>query len=230
MSAAAQYDMGALLETAGARPRGNRHDCPKCGGLRTVTHSDGAFYCHRCQWKGNAGTLAHELGLARRLSGVEYRELRQNRERADRAARVLYERVKAWRFELLDELHRLNRLELRAHDAGLDHPATLSALALVYGRRPGLLAELVILEDAEVPDLIRFMGEGIETRAWAVNKLIEQGGLWIERDIPCHHCTIIRPQPEVSGTCPRACCCGPCRTCNGKGVVPTPVLLGFPYP
>ena len=104
-----QYDLRALLELGGARPRASRHDCPRCGGRRTLTHTDEVFYCHRCQWKGNTATLACELGLARRLSLAEARELRHKHEQADTAARALYERVKARRFRLLDEL-RLNLL------------------------------------------------------------------------------------------------------------------------
>jgi len=139
MGAIVQYDLRGLLEQAGARPRGNRHDCPKCGGFRTVTHSAEAFFCYKCQWKGNTVSLAKELGVYQRLSPAEHREVCQERERADRAARVLYERVKARRFELLDEFHGLNRLELLAHDAGPDNPTVWNALDLVYRNRPGTL-------------------------------------------------------------------------------------------
>jgi len=178
MIAAAPFEIGSLLEQAGARPRGNRHDCPKCGGLRTITRTDECFYCHKCQWKGNTVSLAKELGLYQRLSPAEYRELRQERERADRAARALYERVKARRFQLLDGLDTLNRLELVAHEAGRDNPATWDGLAPVYGRRPTLLAELAILENGGAADLIRFLSADNAVREWAIKRVIERGGLY----------------------------------------------------
>jgi hypothetical protein len=177
VNAAAQYDLPALLEMRGARSRGKRHDCPRCGGRGTLTHAEEVFYCHRCQWRGNAVTLARELGLARRLSPAEYRELRQNRERADRAARALYGRIKARRFELLDRLHMLNDLEARAHRLGPDNPETWDALAGVYAERPGVLAELGILENCPAANLLRFLSAGSEERQRAIDGLIARGGL-----------------------------------------------------
>jgi hypothetical protein len=117
------------------------------------------FHCHHagCDFHGSTGTLARKLGLTRQLSGAEYRELRQNRERADHAARALYERVKARRFELLEEWRGLGRLEVEAHTAGANHPATWGGLALVYRERPAILAELTILENAGAADLLRFL-------------------------------------------------------------------------
>jgi len=166
LSAATQYDIGDLLEQAGARPRGNRHDCPKCGGYRTVTHSDEAFYCHRCNWKGNTITLAKGLGLYRRLPLAEYRELRRKRERAHETAVWLYERVRARRLELSELLRELGRLELLAHEDGwmelaFDEEVSESAwqsLETVYHNRPGIEAELDFLETASAPELMRFFG------------------------------------------------------------------------
>jgi hypothetical protein len=119
------------------------------------------FYCHRCHWKGNFVTLAKELGVFRRLPSAEYRELRQRRERAGRAAQALYQRVKAWRFELLDDLHSFNRLEWQAHDAGPDHPATWDALSTVYEKRPAILAELAILENVPAAELLELLFGGV---------------------------------------------------------------------
>ena len=178
MSAAVHYHLPALLEQAGARPRGKRHDCPKCGGRRTVTHRDEVFYCHRCQWRGNTVTLARELGLAQRLSPAEYRDPRQRRERADRGARDLYERIKARRFALLDELHALNRVEWHSHDAGSEHPVTWDALAMVYGERPGILAELTILENCSAADLLRFLSAGEAARQAAIDGVLARGGVY----------------------------------------------------
>ena len=158
-------------------PRGNRHDCPKCGGLRTVTHSDEAFYCHKCQWKGNTVSLAKELGLYQRLSTAECREVHQRRERASRAARELYEGVKARRFELLDDLHSLNRLELQAHQAGVDDPATWGALALVYAERPGILAGLAFLENSPADKLLQFLSATPEQGQAVGEAILLQGGM-----------------------------------------------------
>src|SRR5208282_2380590 len=120
-----------LLTRAGARIRGRRADCPRCKRLRTVSfdESRGVYHCHGggCDFSGGAVRLARELGIARQLSGAEYRELCQNQERADRAARELYGRVKARRLELSEQLRWLGRLEVLAHEAG-DHATTWDAL------------------------------------------------------------------------------------------------------
>ena len=151
-----------LLTRAGARIRGrNRADCPRCKRQRAVSfdESKAVFHCHGagCNFSGGSGTLARELGLGRRLSPAEYREAIDNRQRADRAARLLYDRVQAWRFEFLARLRSLGRLELQAHEAGADHPATWDALALVYREQPAILAELAILEDSSAADLLQFL-------------------------------------------------------------------------
>ena len=127
-------------------------------------------------------TLAKELGVYRRLPSAEYRELCQNRERADRVARELYERIKARRFELLNDLETLNRLELRAHEAGPEHAATWHALALVYRARPGVLAELVVLENSRAADLVPFLSAGPEERRRATDGAILRGGLYDQAD------------------------------------------------
>jgi hypothetical protein len=164
MSAAAipAYDLPVLLEAAGAHPRGNRHDCSKCGGFRTVTNTEDCFYCHKCQWKGNSILLARELGLTTQLTPAQYRDLQQNRERAQEAARRLYVAVHSRRLELLEELYALNRIEAQAHEAGPDHPATWGALAVVYQRRPTALAELQILENGGTAELFRFVSASPE--------------------------------------------------------------------
>jgi hypothetical protein len=173
-----------LLERAGARIRGGgRADCPRCKRQRAVSFHEGrgVYHCHgeACDFSGGAAKLARELelGLARRLSPAEYRELRQNRERADRAARALYGRIKARRFELLDRLHMLNDLEARAHRLGPDNPDTWDALGRVYAERPGILAELAILETANAADLLRFLSAGLEERKRAIDGVIARGGL-----------------------------------------------------
>jgi hypothetical protein len=72
----------------------------------------------------------------------------------------------------------LNRLELRAQDAGLDHPATWDVLALVYGGRPALLSELAILENCGAADLIRFLSADNAMQERAITRVIENGGLY----------------------------------------------------
>jgi hypothetical protein len=183
MAASQELALTELLSRAGARIRGRgRADCPRCKRHRTVSfdESKSVYYCHgaACDFSGSYATLARELGLARRLTAAEYRELRENRERADRGARDLYERVRARRFELLECVRRLGQLELSAHQAGADHPATWGALALVYRERPALLAELAILENSCAADLIRFLSASPKQRAEAIDEVLMRGGLY----------------------------------------------------
>lgn len=146
MSATAQAELSALLEQTGARPRGNRHDCPKCGGFRTITHTDECFFCHKCQWKGNGVTLARELGIYRRIPLAEYREQSRKRERAHEAALRLYQKTHSRQLELHERLRKHGRAELVAHDAGPDAPNTWEILSFVYDEMPRIEAELDILE------------------------------------------------------------------------------------
>lgn len=170
-----------LLTRAGARICGRRADCPKCKRQRTVSfdESRGVYHCHGagCNFSGGAAKLAREQGLTTRLTANEYREVCQNRQRADRAARVLYERVKARRFELQEELHALNRIEAGAHDAG-PTDAVWDALARVYAERPALLVELATLENGGAADLVRFLSADPATRGRVVASVTERGGLY----------------------------------------------------
>lgn len=183
MSVALQpFALTDLLTRAGARIRGRRADCPKCKRQRTVSfdESRGVYHCHGagCDFSGGAAKLARELGLARQLSEAEYMELRQNEERADLAARALYEQVKALRLEVSDQVRWLGRLEVRAHGAGLGHAAIWDALEMVYRDRPALLAELVILENWGAADLLGFLSANDATRGRVIAKVIERGGLY----------------------------------------------------
>lgn len=181
MSEAAQYDLPTLLEKAGARPRGNRCDCPKCGGHRTITHSDETFFCHKCQWKGNTVTLAKEVGVYQPLSPEKYRELQQLLEQADRAARALYCRVKARRLQVAAQLRSLGRIERGAH-AAPNHPLAWDALAMVYSERPALLAELAAMENCKARDLFRFLTTDDATRVRALARVVVRGGLYDHAD------------------------------------------------
>lgn len=146
MTAIVQYELTDLLEQSGARPRGARHDCPKCGGRRTVSNTDEVFFCHKCQWKGNVITLKKELGIYQRIPSAEYRELERNRERVRDAAERLYRAAKARRFELYDGLRSLARIETGANRIGPSEVAW-GALAVAYEQRPGIEAELERLEN-----------------------------------------------------------------------------------
>ena len=178
---AGQYDLTDLLERASARIRGNRADCPWCGRKRSVSfdESKGVYHCHGagCDFSGNTVKLAREQGLTTRLTAAEYHELCQKRELADRAARALYERVKARRFELLDYLHVLGDLEATAHRLGPDNPETWDALSAVYADRPAILAKLTILENAGAADLLRFLAANPETQKRVIDGVRMRGGL-----------------------------------------------------
>ena len=178
---AVEFALTDLLTRAGARIRGRRADCPRCKRRRSVSfdESRGVYHCHGagCDFSGWVVKLAREQGLARPLSHAERQRLHRDWERADRAARALYQRTKARRFELLEELQRLNHLELQAHEAGPDHPATWGALALLYGEEPAVLAELAILENRGAADLIRFLTADGAARESEIAGVIEHGGL-----------------------------------------------------
>jgi hypothetical protein len=79
---------------------------------------------------------------------------------------------------LLTELHELGGLETRAHGAGPEHPATWGALALVYSRRPAILAELTFLENAQATSVVRFLEATPEQRRAVVKIMQERGGMF----------------------------------------------------
>ncbi|MGH9402123.1 MAG: hypothetical protein ACRD2P_08460 [Terriglobia bacterium] len=88
------------------------------------------------------------------------------------------ERVKARRMELLDWLHDLNQIEVAAHMIGADSPAAWDGLGLVDDARPSLMTELTILEDAPMPDVVRFLGADAETRRQMLGLVLVYGGLY----------------------------------------------------
>lgn len=173
-----------LLEQAGAKPRGNRHDCPKCGGYRTVTHSSEAFFCHKCGWKGNTVSLAKELGVYQRLPKAEFVRQVWKRERAHEAALRLYGAVHSQRRKPLDMLHDLNRLEAVAHDAGPTESGW-GNLALVYQHRPKIESELDFLESATAAGLAEFLKRsdtGSELPAEMRGTFVNERGLLVSDD------------------------------------------------
>lgn len=160
MSTTIQHGIEELLEQAGARPRGKRHECPKCGGLRTVTHTEECFYCHKCGWKGNTVTLAKEIGVYRRLPSEEYRELRRKRERAQEATRRLYAVAHKRQLELREQLRELGRAETLAHEAGPEDPNTWEILSRVYAEQPRIEQELDALESADPKVVFEALRQG----------------------------------------------------------------------
>lgn len=181
-----QFALDDLLVIAGARIRGRgRADCPRCQRPRALSfdESRGVYHCHGsgCDFSGGAAKLARELGLSRPLGSAEREQFRWKQERADHAARTLYARVQARRFELLNELRALGRLGLLAHEAGANHPATWGALALLYREWPGVAAELRILENCGAADLIRFLSAAPGLREHAIDGVIKAGGFYDSR-------------------------------------------------
>ena len=181
-----QFALDDLLVRAGARIRGRgRADCPRCKRLRSVSfdESKGVYHCHgaACNFSGGIAKLARELGLARSLSQSEHEQLRRKHERADRAAKTLFQRVQAKRFGLLQRLRAVGRVELAAHEAGADHPNTWDWLARAYRERPHVLTELTMLENSKTGDLIRFLTAGPEQRAGMVNAVLTAGGVYDPR-------------------------------------------------
>jgi hypothetical protein len=181
VSTAVQDSMENLLVISGATLRGrNRADCPQCHHGRTIAYTSETFFCHEasCGWKGNTITLARDLGLLLRTALPECKRQKREREHARELAEKLYEQVKARRFELLDELHILNRLELMPHDGGPDVERVWDDLSAVYAKRGPILAELAILENGGATDLVRFLAADPQTRAEWITEVIESGGLF----------------------------------------------------
>ncbi len=177
MSTAARYDIGALLETSGAKPCGARHGCPKCGGVRTVTHTAECFFCHKCGWRGNVVTLAKELGLYERLPRAEFVLQRQGRERAEVQARNFLAECRLERLRACEELRELGRLELLAHEAGPEHPATWNALATAYTRRPGAAARAVLFSEGAIADRRAWLESDAQGRGRILENILLAGGL-----------------------------------------------------
>lgn len=116
-----RFEMRFLLEAAGFRVRGaTRADCAHCEGHSrgTVAFTVEVAFCHRCQWRANALTLARELGLL----SANPEMASQCREEARRRARLDTEikRFDAWREGRIREVsnrHRsLSRVAIKASD------------------------------------------------------------------------------------------------------------------
>ena len=179
MSTATQFDIGALLEMDGNRPRTNRHDCRRCGGIRTITRTNEFFYCHKCHWTGSTITLAKQLGVCRRLSSAEYHELQRSQELAHEAERNKEGRKHAEARRLAESIW------AKARPAPVTHPYLTRKRVMPHGLRLSC-ANLVIA----IPDL-----EGVQHR----RQFIPSGSLVIPLcDVDCtlHSLQFITPKGE----------------------------------
>jgi hypothetical protein len=150
-----------MLQSAGARPPryGRKWDCGACGGKGSlsVDLEKGLFNCFHagCAFRGGISALRARLGIPREwLPRDVYLRQQQERERANRRARVIADRIRDQRLKLHDQLRRLNHLERCAHAAGPDHIATWGTLALVYRERPQIEVALDWLETS-ASDLLK---------------------------------------------------------------------------
>jgi len=180
-----QPDITELLERTGAvSPRGGRGKwtCPECKRPSLSVSTDkGLFHCFHagCDFQGSVSTLRNRLGLRREwLPRGVYLRLRREHERADYAAQWLYATIRARRIALQDDLDCLARIEVGAQADGPDRAEVWNALELVYRQRPSLLAELMILENCCVQDLVRFLTANENTRETTIDRVIAQGGLY----------------------------------------------------
>lgn len=197
-AATVEYPMRELLEHVGCKLRGNhRADCNSCGGRRTTAYTDDVYFCHRCGAKGNAYTLARELGLARRLPPAEARKLYRRRELGKAWGRAAYERARTRRFDLYEAFRSWVTILCGASEKlreDLNDQIAWEALALAYQESPKVQAELAILEDAPIAERVRFLAAGPAEREERIQAVINQGGVVCgERFIP-----LTDPTPAAS--------------------------------
>jgi hypothetical protein len=167
-----------LLARAGAKMVGRRADCPDCGGRRTVavSESEDVFHCHHagCGFSGGVGALRKRLGLLREwIPAQQYRRVKQAERMAERLDALRRKR----RHELIDELNGLNFLERQVGEASEENAAFWPALRLIHTRRPQLLAELTLVEDAPTSALVRYVYGSAKQRAAAVDAVLRRGGI-----------------------------------------------------
>lgn len=180
-SCAVEFELPALLEKAGARLIGrNRANCTRCGGHRTITYSDEVFICHRCGFRGNAYTLARELGCVRRLSPEERIRQQRERELARVAASIAYEQIRARRWALYEDRRQLLNIFMGASDR-LRHnwgdELAWDGLAYAYRRLDQDRAELLLLEDGPFVDVLEFLRATPPEREKRLWKVILEGGI-----------------------------------------------------
>jgi hypothetical protein len=86
--------------------------------------------------------------------------------------------VHTLRLELLSTFRELGRLEIKAHEAGPDHPATWGALALACREQSKALAELEVLEAGTAAEVLRLVlaGRPVQAPLAPVAPVISPGG------------------------------------------------------
>lgn len=175
-----EYDLADLLRRVGARVRGKRADCPWCRGRRTISHTDQVYFCHRCGAKGNAFTLARDLGLAPRLSPADARAFCLERERAEAAANAFLALVQKARFGL-DTLHiALLNLGDRVHErlkANHEDETAWDVLAYLHAELPRIRAQLTLLSHGTVGDRLAWLEADNEARRDMANRILWAGGV-----------------------------------------------------
>ncbi len=187
MSTAIEYELTDLLRRRGAVPprygRG-KWTCPRCHRTTlSVNESSGLYNCFHagCDFRGNALTLARELGLARRLSPTEARALRLEKDQAERAASAFMVQVRAARFGLAAVHIELLNLRDQAHErlkTNHDDEAAWRDLAYIYNELPPVKAALLLLSEGRIGDRKAWLDEANEkTRHEIIDLILRAGGV-----------------------------------------------------
>jgi hypothetical protein len=156
-----------------------------------VSYTDELFCCHYagCDFRGNAFTLACELGLVRKLSSAEARALRLERERAEAAASAFLVQVRGARFGL-DALY-IDFLNLRDEaserlKANPNDETAWDALAHIYSELPRVRAELALLCEGTFGDRQAWLDADADKHREMIDRILRVGavptfdGKWIE--------------------------------------------------
>ena len=176
-----QYTLPDLLVLAGARlVEDRRADCPQCRRKRSLSHNQEVFFCHGCNCKGNAFTLARALGLTKPVSKEEGRALRKSRDKARRAAEWVTERIRVRR----QELYGLYRDLLDIYYASVmrlsknrQDEIGWSCLKYFYKQISTVRAQLAQLEDAPPLERLAFLNADEGGQKGMISEVIACGGL-----------------------------------------------------
>lgn len=187
VSATAQFDIGVLLEMAGAKPprhaRG-KWGCPECGRPAhvSVDFNKEAFKCWHagCGFRGYRATLERRLGLSRKSTPAEQRQRRQVLNESQRAAEWLVGKLRAHRLRFTALHRRLLIVEDRAAESLRVNPqdeAAWSRLALAYSILPKVRAALAVVEDAPTRQRLAYLTAIPRERKEMLSQTVERGGL-----------------------------------------------------
>jgi ribosomal protein L37AE/L43A len=186
VSTAVEYEVSDLLRRTGAVPprygRG-KWTCPRCQRTAlSVNQSSGLFNCFHagCDFRGNAFTLARELGLTKRLSSAEARALRLEKEQAERASSAFSAQVRAARFGLA-ALH-IELLNLRGQaqarlKVNSDNEAAWEVLAYIHSQLPRVRAALLLLSEGTIGDRRAWLEADERTHHEMVDRILRVGGV-----------------------------------------------------